>query len=354
MLKRIATWAIALSAITLAVLGTTGTANRQDVIVDYDADEAESSVCAVIVAQDGSGDYQFIQDAIDDPNACEIMVMPGIYKENVSIGRNVVIRSYDGPLTTVIDGSPGAASSAAISVNASLNVTIEGLCICNGKYGIYINYGDRVILRNCVFWANTSHGIYIRDGWSLNVTPSTHIYNCVSAYNGASGIFLGQYHILYSQDSVPPTTCMNSILVNNGSYAIRIYTCAYLKNEAAVSLNYNCYWNNSAGDFYCGIGPGEKISAGQNSIYLDPRFCNTIGGDFRLRSDSPCVDAGGPGWAFIDPDGTDNDMGVYGGPGSATFFEDCNDGPIVRSLRLSPGSVPQGSPLTIRATASVR
>jgi hypothetical protein len=56
----------------------------------------------------------------------------------------------------------------------------------------------------------------------------------------------------------------------------------------------------------------------------------------------------------MDPDGTTNDVGAYGGPGAATFFDHPTDGPMVRELTVTPGSVPQGTPLTIRAVGSVR
>ena len=42
----------------------------------------------VVVAQDGSGDYSCIQAAINDFGSTEILVMPGIYKENILITKD--------------------------------------------------------------------------------------------------------------------------------------------------------------------------------------------------------------------------------------------------------------------------
>ena len=56
----------------------------------------------------------------------------------------------------------------------------------------------------------------------------------------------------------------------------------------------------------------------------------------------------------MNPDGTRNDMGVYGGPDCATFYESPTDGPIVRNVTVEPGPVTQGDPFTVQATVAVR
>ena len=130
--------------------------------------------------------------------------------------------------------------------------------------------------------------------------------------------------------------------------------CDYLYDVKNISLDYNCYSGNIEGNLGFCIGTGQTISEGKHSFTLSPNFVNGNAGDFRLRSDSPCVNRGSPGWSFMDADGTTNDVGAYGGPGAETFFDNPTDGPMVRSLAVSPGSVPQGSPLKIRAVGSVR
>jgi hypothetical protein len=121
-----------------------------------------------------------------------------------------------------------------------------------------------------------------------------------------------------------------------------------------VSLDYNCCTGNKSANYGPGIGPGQPIPDGSHSFTDSPYFVKGNAGDFRLASWSRCIDAGAPGTGFMDPDGTTNDVGAYGGPGAATFFQNPTDGPIVRDLTVTPGSVPQGSPLTIRAVGSVR
>jgi uncharacterized protein (TIGR02145 family) len=48
---------------------------------------------------------------------------------------------------------------------------------------------------------------------------------------------------------------------------------------------------------------------GEGNIDADPLFVSPDNGDFHLQSDSPCIDAGDPG--YTDPDGTIADMGAY-------------------------------------------
>ncbi len=56
---------------------------------------------------------------------------------------------------------------------------------------------------------------------------------------------------------------------------------------------------------------------GENgNISVDPEFEDEDGGDYRLRDGSPLIDAGVPDEALNDPDGSTNDIGLYGGPRS--------------------------------------
>ena len=106
------------------------------------------------------------------------------------------------------------------------------------------------------------------------------------------------------------------------------------------------------------FGSGASISAGAHSFSVAPDFvggssygCNQ---DYRLLPTSVCRNAGQPGLGWLNPDGTRNDIGAYGGPGAATFYTNPNDGPIIRNVTIDQGMVPKGSTFTIRATGAVR
>jgi hypothetical protein len=324
----------------------------------------------VVVAQDGSGDYTCIQAAIDDYDSMEIIIMPGVYKENINITKDIVMSAVDGPLTTIIDGSEhrrwsngcgsdGVLQNDAVIVGPGYHVTLTGLCVTNGTNGIGIRENAWVKLQNCVFWANKYHGIAVVDNWLKGQAPTTFIYNCVCVDNGGSGVLIGQGHFNYAgnynDDVCPPMTIMNTILTSNSGYAIAFAQCDRVVATSSISLDYNCYFGNGAGNFPCSIGlSGQPISQGLHSITKGSSFVHGSAGDFRLASWSSCIDTGAPGTGFMDPDGTTNDIGAYGGPGAATFFESPTDGPMVRELTVTPGSVAQGSTLKIQAKGSIR
>ena len=53
----------------------------------------------------------------------------------------------------------------------------------------------------------------------------------------------------------------------------------------------------------------EGGHAGPGNFDAPPRFVDAAAGDYHLRPDSPCVDAGDP--ARLDPDGSRSDVGAY-------------------------------------------
>ena len=52
------------------------------------------------------------------------------------------------------------------------------------------------------------------------------------------------------------------------------------------------------------------------NLAVDPKFTDEAGGDYTLKGTSPLIDAGNPDPSWNDPDGTVNDIGLYGGPRS--------------------------------------
>ena len=112
----------------------------------------------------------------------------------------------------------------------------------------------------------------------------------------------------------------------------------------------------STGVLLCGYRcelPARHVSVDGN-LFIDPLFIAPEIGDFHLASMSSCIDAGKVGAAYQDPDGTRNDMGVYGGSGAANWWPYPAGGPVVIDLSVTPPSVPAGGTLTLQATGSIR
>lgn len=301
-----------------------------------------------------SAPYDTIQAAINDAGATEIIVFPGTYAENLAVTKAISIYGYDGPHTTRIDGSAG---TDTISINRGITVRIEGLAISSGKrYGLVQPTEGTLRLRNCVFCGNTSHGLLIQRSESA-VAPNVQIYNCIMVANGGSGLMLnGLYH--NGAFWWPTLVAMNNIFIGNSRYAIETNSNGDNDNSGSITLNYNCYVGNIVGKYVYPIGTTAPYHPGSHSIELSPEFVggmvSSCGIDFRLLPTSPCKDMGHPGIGFLDPDGTCNDIGAYGGPGAQNFYTSPNDGPFIRSVTIDQGMVPRGGTFTIRATGAAR
>jgi len=82
------------------------------------------------------------------------------------------------------------------------------------------------------------------------------------------------------------------------------------------TFDYSDIYNDQTSSYTYGGG----YAAGTGSISSDPDFVdascdgNPNNDDFGLGSTSPAIDAGDPSSSYDDTDGTQNDMGAYGGP----------------------------------------
>jgi hypothetical protein len=92
----------------------------------------------------------------------------------------------------------------------------------------------------------------------------------------------------------------------------------------SVRIINTIFWNNQDDLYSRRISPavrpnhsniGDGDFRGLNgNICADPLFADPKNSDFRLRPDSPCINAGNPASIYNDPDESRNDMGAYGGP----------------------------------------
>jgi predicted outer membrane repeat protein len=131
---------------------------------------------------------------------------------------------------------------------------------------------------NCIMWNNsgmTNGGAAYVDFTTEDISSAPKFINCTMYGNTAS-----TGSALYSNNAAPTLT--NCILWNNTSWDEeapgQIYSLTYSFNLKAVVS-------------YCDIG-GDTTYPGTGNLRVDPKFVNAPGGDFRLQSDSPCIDAG--------------------------------------------------------------
>jgi hypothetical protein len=71
--------------------------------------------------------------------------------------------------------------------------------------------------------------------------------------------------------------------------------------------DYSLYFEN-------GVDYTRRAQGSGNLYDDDPMFADPVAGDFTLLPGSPAIDAGDPAADYDDPDGSRNDLGIYGGP----------------------------------------
>lgn len=281
----------------------------------------------------GSVDYPFetIRDAIDAGTTYDgdtIRVSDGIYK-SISVDKHLKIYGA-GPDITSIDATLTGEDSAVL-VQQNIELTISGFSITSSLYGIKIlNYSETIIANNIIVGEYGIHCSNNAQGANIEIQNNT-INGCAM-----DGIFLDSSSINRSIAKI-----YNNIITSNGRYGI------YHNNDFNLSIYFNDVWNNGTANYYnCGGGSG--------AILENPRFIDVATGNYRLQLLSPCIDAGWPVKAKLDPDGTQNNMGAYGGPGAAIFWPDSPGAPVVSDLSVTPAAVPSNGTITVRAIGRVR
>lgn len=292
------------------------------------------------------GDYDSISAAVNAAvSGDDIIVAPGTYGE-VTVNKHVHIKSEEGPEVTRIISS---GERGVIFTSDGNSSSIDGFYIRGTSYGVRIRNTEGTLdlsdieLKNNILEGSGIYGIYMNTNGSGKDIRNITIENNVISGNGSDGIwYTGSSYgtDAYVRDSV----IHNNIIVNNQGYGI--VNNGYSTN---ISILNNNVFNNTSG-----VSSGVTISSSQGNIFTDPLFVSVGTGNYNLRSDSPCIDSGRLGASFNDPDGTRNNMGVYGGPGAASFWPSPAGGPVVTDLQVTPPSVPSGGTITIRATGEIR
>ena len=157
-------------------------------------------------------------------------------------------------------------------------------CIFSGNSATFggaiccYNFSNPVII-NCTFCGNSS----TYSGAALNSESSSNmkITNCTFSNNSAN--LYGGAIFCYDSGSV---TLNNCILWGNsaGSAGDGIYT---WDSGSSCTLNYCCV--DSTGNI---SRTGSSNILEYSCIYVNPQFLDPANGDYRLRSTSPCIDAG--------------------------------------------------------------
>ncbi|MGA1870035.1 MAG: right-handed parallel beta-helix repeat-containing protein [bacterium] len=281
---------------------------------DIGAYEFDGDRCVVRVHDVYPGDT--IQEAINA--ACsgdEIIVHRGTYYENINFsGRAITVRSanpHDPNVVaaTIIDGDQ-AASVVTFDHGEDKRSVLSGITLQNGNNsqggGIYCYNYSSPSITNCIIMDNSARS----DGGGIfcDTSSSPRITNCIIVENSANQSGGG----IYCHNSSSPSITNGTIVANSaGKSGGGIYS-----DPSSLPAIINCIlWDNSAPDIagssritYSNIRSGYE---GKGNLSVYPAFININAGDYHLRSDSPCIDAGDPNsLIFVDKDGHSRPMGA--------------------------------------------
>ena len=273
-----------------------------------------------------------------------VQVAAGTYNEDVSIANKALKILGTDPATTTIVGFSIPFYMTGFNAPAKLveiaNFTITG----TADYGVDFDSGNLTgWVHNCILLTNKI-GIAAQNGAnaraSNNVIMGSSLYG---AYTNSNGTL----------------TLYSNILMNNitGAYATSgVRGTGFCIDSSRINSSYNRYFGNTQNraTYRCYEPGGGSISSIGDADNSDPKLVDPSNGDYHLQPGSPCVDAGNPGKVDLDPDGSRNDQGVYGGPRSAAFWPKSAGRPVVTNLSSSPHDVALGGTFTIKGVGKAQ
>ncbi|MDY6793087.1 MAG: DUF1566 domain-containing protein [Thermodesulfobacteriota bacterium] len=205
-------------------------------------------------------------------------------------------------------------------------------------------YGDSsngaVLFTNNLFQQNTSGS---RSGGAMSYTSDGVVFFTHNTFSGNStgGLGGGGIHISLYRETAVANIYNNIVWGNTSSGAGQDIHIDDDGNGNGGNTEVNLY-NNCYQDFHIEVGGGLFSQA--DNISTDPLFADPIGGDYHVRTDSPCKDAAtdsAPFFPVLDPEGIPRtrdaapDMGVFEVPfvdlpktGQTTSYFTGDDGDI--------------------------
>ncbi|HEY5912106.1 MAG TPA: LamG-like jellyroll fold domain-containing protein [Verrucomicrobiae bacterium] len=257
-----------------------------------------------------------IQAAVDValPGAL-VLVSNGVYAGGVTVGKPLTLESVSGPELTIINGN-GNRSCVYLTNGASL----YGFTLTNGfadSGGGVLCQSATAVVSNCIVTGNSAsyYGGGVQGGTLLdcallgNSAPygggaaysvlrscaltgnkavlggaafEGNLNNCLLARNAASSQGGGAAFTTLNNC----TLTGNSALYGGGAYGGMLNNCIVYFNTAGWGGDNS---SQSTLNFCCTT---PMPTNGVGNLTNDPAFMDLASGDFRLRSHSPCIDAG--------------------------------------------------------------
>lgn len=321
------------------------------------SDTQHPELCGAMPAGEirlGTTCYATIQQAIDAAQPGDVVcVGPGTYRQRIVLAEGVSVVGA-GAGSTFLDGNEGGTVVTMASGSSLIGVTVkntglgpffhddpnlekragvlaeycEDICLVDlevtrCKDGIYLVVSSGTITRCRIFDCD-------RPGESEDGEIQGHALACLSSRFLIENLLSADNNggsVLVNWEGSNGTEIRNSTIVADGigimcqGTSAAITNCivigGIMSNAGAIQpkVSFTCVWD----DYWPRyneehFGRHINCSGGSGGLYDDPLFVDPENGDYRLRPDSPCIDAGDLN--LLDPDGSRSDMGAFGGPDS--------------------------------------
>ena len=241
-----------------------------------------------------------IQDAVDAVSAAGalVLVTNGVYQtgerevtedglwpilNRVAVSKAIIVRSVNGAMVTVIHGQDAVrcvslADGAALvgftlTRGAALGNCFTSTCTSRSGGGVWCGSGSAVV-SNCVLTGNSAYA----GGGANRVT----LYNCTLNDNLATEDGGGAFNCTLNNCTLTSNSATNS---GGGASGCTLNNCIVYYNSAPNGDNYS----GSILSYSCTTPLPTK---GIGNLTNAPLFLDYAGGNLRLQSSSPCINAG--------------------------------------------------------------
>lgn len=240
----------------------------------------------------GSACYTSIQSAInaaDPAQGDSVSIRPGTYTETVTVSKNIPITGTETARVIVSGSGAGPIITVSGVSNSDSTIGIRRITFINATTAIsVVNSSSTINITNNVFRVGSSG-----TGVNVDATSTVRVIN--------NTFYLNSVGITFATGAT--MDIQNNIFYGSGAGATAISS-----SGAALTLQYNCFFNITAGQ-----------SGTVGNVTSDPLFV-APSTDFHLRAGSPCIHVGNPAIGSNSIDGVSPpDMGAYGGPNADTF-----------------------------------
>jgi len=250
-----------------------------------------------------------IQDAVDAASSGDtVLVNDGTYypDDEISVTKDITVKSVNGAEKTIVDGNN---SHRCFYLNSS-NPVIDGFTIVNGGDstefggGVFCENGGTV--QNCIISGNSA-----TEGGGVNCTLGGTVQNCIIKENSA--YYGGGVRCFYGGIVQNCTISDNTSSYHGGGISCYnsgiVWNCTISGNSAPYGGGVDCdygggtiqnsiLWNNTGSEIsgtplvniYNCIENWTNIVNG--IITNNPQFVDALSGDYRLKTNSPCINVG--------------------------------------------------------------